>query len=362
MKRKATAPPVDLFAEQRFQENLSQFSLVELRLKDLIPWELFREKLSAVRADYSRGGRPPYDEVLMFKCLVLQTLYNLSDEALEVEIYNRASFRIFLGMNIASDVPDRNTIWKFRERLANKGLTESLFEEFNAFLSNKGLIVKRGTIIDATFVDAPRQQTTPEEYQAIKSGKSCDEVFEGRNSHVKSHKDMDARWGYKGRETHYGYKNHVRATIDNKFIINYHVTPSNESDINVLLKLLPPKAEKKKSLIYADSAYSSAEEIKELCKRRFKPRICEKGSRYKKLTKRQRRSNRRKSRTRCRIEHIFGDMSIRAKGLTVQTVGIVRAATKIGLINLSYNMRRFVTILTDKKKEMKGKRQAALCQ
>ena len=135
MKRKTTSPTVDLFAEQRLHEHISRFPLVELRLKELIPWEIFRNELLKVRADYSRGGRPPYDEVFMFKCLILQTLYNLSDEALEIEIYNRTSFRVFLGMNIASDVPDRNTIWKFRERLVTHNLMKPLFEKFNKFLS-----------------------------------------------------------------------------------------------------------------------------------------------------------------------------------------------------------------------------------
>lgn len=368
MKRKAINPAVDLFAEQRLHEHLSRFPLVELRLKDLIPWELFREKLSSVRADYSRGGRPPYDEVLMFKCLILQTLYNLSDAALEIEIYNRTSFRVFLGMNIASDVPDRNTIWKFRERLANAGLTESLFEEFNAFLSQEGLIVKSGTIIDATFVDAPRQRNTQEEYEAIKSGKSCDEVFEGRSQRVKSQKDMDARWEYKNRETHYGYKNHVRATSDNKFVIGYRVTSASEYDGNVVFPLLSAKAEEEGAIIYADSAYSSADNIKELLDREYVPEICEKGARYRKLTEEQRDNNRRKSRTRSRIEHIFGDMSIRANGLFIKTIGIVRATTKIGLVNLSYNMRRFVTIRLNKNEQAKEEQStkimngAALCQ
>ena len=88
MKRKAINPAIDLLAEQRLRDALYKYSLVELRLKDAIPWEMFREQLLRTRADYSRGGRPPYDEVFMFKRLVLQSLYSLSDEVLEIEIYN----------------------------------------------------------------------------------------------------------------------------------------------------------------------------------------------------------------------------------------------------------------------------------
>ena len=344
MKRKTSSPTVDLFAEQRLHENISRFPLVELRLKDLIPWEIFRELLSKVRADYSRGGRPPYDEVFMFKCLILQTLYNLSDEALEIEIYNRNSFRVFLGMNIASDVPDRNTIWKFRERLVSQNLVKPLFDKFNKFLADQGLLLKNGTIVDATFVEAPKQRNTPEENRAIKNGKKRDEVFKKRTSRSRSHKDTEARWTRKGQERYFGYKNHVSATEDNKFILNYCVTSANVYDGKVLLEILPEQAEESGDAVYADSAYGSAENLAELCKRGFQPEISEKGARYKKLTKSQQENNHRKSKIRCRIEHIYADMTIRAGGLFIRTIGLARAGIKVGLINLSYNMRRFLAL------------------
>ena len=346
MKRKETCPSVDLFAEQRLREALSQFSLVELRLLDLIPWEIFREKLSVVRADYSRGGRPPYDEILMFKCLILQALYNLSDEALEIEIYNRTSFRVFLGMNIASDVPDRNTIWKFRDRLDSHGLTKLLFDEFTSLLTKKGLVVKKGSIVDATFVEAPKQRNTPEENKAIKSGKNRDEVFKERSFRSRSQKDTDARWASKNREQHFGYKNHIRATADKKFIIDYLVTSASVYDGKVFLDLLPEQAETDQSVVYADSAYGSADNIAQLRERGYTPKINAKGSRFKKLTAAQIKNNNLLSKTRCRIEHIFADMTIRANGLIVRTIGLSRARVKIGLMNLAYNMRRYLTLIS----------------
>lgn len=93
----------------------------------------------------------------MFKCLILQSLYNLSDESLKIEIYNRTSFRFFLDMNIAANVPDCDTMWKFRERLRAHELVKPLLDKFSSFLTRQGHLVKKGTIVDATFVEAPKQ-------------------------------------------------------------------------------------------------------------------------------------------------------------------------------------------------------------
>ena len=346
MKRKATRPTIDLFSEQRILEALSYFTLVELKFKDAIPCEEFREDLRVIRADYSRGGRPPYDEVFMFKRLILQSLYNLSDESLEIEIYNRTSFCFFLDMNIATDVPDRNTIWKFRERLKAHELVKPLFDKFGSFLTRQGLLVKKGSIVDATFVEAPKQRNRPEENRAIKLGANRDEVFCDRSFYSRVQKDTDARWVYKNNERHFGYKNHIRATVDNKFIIHYCVTSANVYDGSVFLDLLPSEAETSDSVVYADSAYGGAENIARARERGYTPEINENGARYEKLTSSLISANHRKSRTRCRVEHIFADMTNCANGLIVRTIGLGRALVKIGLMNIMYNMRRCLTLIS----------------
>lgn len=134
--------------------------------------------------------------------------------------------------------------------------------------------------------------------------------------------------------------------MDNKFIINYCVTSANVYDGSVFLDLLPSEAETSDSVVYADSAYGSVENIARLRERGYTPEINEKGSRYRKLMDSQLKSNRRKSRTRCRIEHIFADMTVRANGLIVRTIGLGRALVKIGLMNITYNMRRYLTLIS----------------
>ena len=114
--------------------------------------------------------RPPYDVVMMFKILVLQRLYNLSDDQTEYQINDRMSFMRFLGINLCEKVPDAKTIWKFKNDLAETETVDKLFCMFDEHLENKGLISHKGTIVDATFVDAPRQRNSRDENKKIKNG------------------------------------------------------------------------------------------------------------------------------------------------------------------------------------------------
>jgi transposase, IS5 family len=123
-------------------------------------------------AHFNVAGRKPFDAVLMFKVLVLQTLYNLSDEQVEYQIRDRISFMRFLGLGLEDPVPDATTVWLFREALAKAGLMKTLFERFTRHLDAKGYIARGGQIIDATIVSAPKQRNTHEENEAIKAGQT----------------------------------------------------------------------------------------------------------------------------------------------------------------------------------------------
>jgi len=144
---------------------------------NVIDWTVFQPVL--VRAFQkerkSKAGRPPYDYLMMFKILVLQRLYNISDDQTEYQINDRMSFMRFLGLTLGDTVPDAKTIWAFRETLTRKGAEEELFELFNRQLETQGIITHTGTIVDATFVDAPRQRNNRRENQSIKNGEIPDE-------------------------------------------------------------------------------------------------------------------------------------------------------------------------------------------
>ena len=135
------------------------------RLARAVDLELFRPELEAAlqRSDRAKGGRPPYDAVLMFKVLVLQTLHTLSDDQTEYQLRDRLSFMRFVGLALHDPVPDAKTIWLFREQLTRTGAIERLFRRFDAALRDQGLLAMGGQILDATVVQARPARLTAEE-------------------------------------------------------------------------------------------------------------------------------------------------------------------------------------------------------
>lgn len=194
------------------------------RIAALVDFEMFRSELERAvpRSDGSKGGRPAFDRVLMFKVLLLQAMHALSDERCEYLIRDRLSFMRFLGLSLADPVPDANTIWTFREALKRAGAVETLFRRFDVALKAAGYLAMGGQIVDATIVAAPKQRNTEAERAAIKAG----EVPKGwaEKPAKLRQKDRDARWTVKFSKAKprengapqvdiavpsFGYKNHV---------------------------------------------------------------------------------------------------------------------------------------------------------
>ena len=141
------------------------------RIAALVNFEAFRPELERAvpRSDGTKGGRPAFDHVLMFKVLLLQAMHALSDERAEYPVKDRLSFMRFLGLGLADPVPDANTVWTFREALKRAGAMEALFGRFDAALREAGYLAMGGQIVDAVIVAAPRQRNTEAEKAAIKA-------------------------------------------------------------------------------------------------------------------------------------------------------------------------------------------------
>ena len=309
-----------------------------VRLKMLVNWEQFRPILEGAlrKESKGKGGRPPFDYVLMFQILILQRYYNLSDDQTEFQILDRASFMRFLGLKLSDKVPDSKTIWHFREVLTDKNLVEQLFEKFHHSLDSAGLILHEGSIVDASFVTIPKQRNSRDENAEIKSGKTPD-----WEENKLAQKDVEARWTKKNNETFYGYKDHVKTDAGSKIITKYEVTSAEVHDSKVFDKLIDESDKGKK--IYADSAYVGQEKM--LAEKQVESKIHEKGYRNKPLTESQKESNTEKSRVRVRVEHIFGFIENSMNGSRIRSIGKTRAKAIIGLINLTYNMFRGLQLL-----------------
>lgn len=329
-----------LYDEQFSIERLSEIGNPLEKISNVIDFEMFRNTLEEKLLNTNKknnAGAKPFDVVMMFKIMILQRYYGLGDKQVEFQIIDRMSFKQFLGLETGDKVPDEKTVWAFRENLTNSGVITKLFNQFLQFLEEKNLIFNEGKLIDASFTIAPRQRNTRDENKKIKKGEGNDLWNDQPNK--KKHKDIDARWTKKNDETFYGYKNHVKVDSKSKFIDKYKVTDASVHDSQPLDELLD-KSDKGQPL-YADSAYTGEKQTKVIRKYRLKNKVHEKGYRGKPLTDKQKAKNKIKSKTRVRVEHVFGFMEQSMNGLVVKSVGIVRATGIIGLINLTYNLCRF---------------------
>ena len=333
-----------IFDEQFRLEKLTNQNDPLVKLLAGIDWEQFRRILTNAfeKEDKGVGGRPPFDYVMMFKIMVLQRYYNLSDEQMQFQILDRLSFMRFLGLTLCDSVPDEKTIWLFRENLIEEKLVEKLFDKFLSSLEKANLVGREGRMVDASFVEVPRQRNSRDENQQIKEGIVPEGWVDEPNKLAQ--KDLDARWTKKNCQTFYGYKDHVKVDTKSKLIIDYQVTDASVHDSQPLEDLLSKKD--KDQPLYADSAYTGTGQEKVIKKSGMINCVHEKGYKNKPLTKKQQQSNRKKSKFRARVEHVFGFMEISMKGMYIHSIGKVRAEGIIGLMNLTYNLLRSIQIRT----------------
>ncbi len=326
------------------------------RLSAVVDFELFRGPLIGAlrRGPRGKGGRPPFDPVLMFKVLVLQALYSLSDGATEFQIKDRLSFQRFLGLGLDGRVPDATTVWLFRERLVNAKAIERLFARFDAALKDRGYLAMGGQILDATIVPAPKQRNSEEEKAAIKDGRVPDNW---KPAKVRQ-KDRDARWTVKYSKAKvkegalagapkpvdlaipmFGYKNHIGIDKAHGLIRTWDASAANAHD-GARLPVLVSK-DNTASGVWADTAYRSKKNEAFLAKGMFTSHIHQRRQPRQSLPEHIAKANSKRSKTRAHVEHVFAGQKHRM-GLIVRTIGIARARIKIGMANLAYNFQRLV--------------------
>ena len=332
------------------------------RLSKVVDFEVFRGELEAAlsRSNRAKGGRPPYDpvlmfkvlmfKVLMFKVLMLQTLYSLSDDQTEYQLNDRLSSCGLSGWP-CTPVADAKTIWLFREQLARAGAAEPLFARFDALLRAKGWLAMGGQIVDATVIEARRPRLTQAENDTIKGGGVPSEwkparrarstaTGAGPSSVAESAKPPPGA-GHKRQieiaVPAFGYKNHIGIDRAFGFLRRYTVTHAAAYDGGQLGAVLD--RDNTASAVWADTAYRSAANLALLERRGLRPKFQRKKPRSKPMPAHLIRGNATRARVRSRVEHVFAAQKCRL-GLVVRTVGMMRARVKIGLANLAYNFSR----------------------
>ena len=333
-----------LFDEQIRLEKISKQKDPLERLGGYIDFDYFLKPLQKYldkEVDPSKGGRPGFDYVLMFKILILQRYYNLSDDSIEYAILDRLSFMRFLGLGINDPVPDAKTVWLFRDKLTQGGMIEKLFGQLDKQLDKDGIIVHAGKLVDASIVEVPVQRNNRDENKGIKEGQVPEEWKENENK--LRQKDTDAQWVTHNGIDYFGYKDHIKADERTLLITGYQVTSANIHDSEVI-EVLVNKTEDGDQPLHADSAYRSEAIEQMLKKKNIDSCVHEKGYRGHPLTARQRQKNRKKSKIRARIEHVFAFMTNSMNDIYLHYRSLKRVATGIGLMNLTYNLFRLVQL------------------
>ena len=329
------------------------------RLNAIVDFELFRPDLERAvpRSDGSRGGRPPFDHVFMFKILILQASHSLSDERTEYLIKDRLSFMRFLGLALADTVPDANTIWTFREALTRATLGEKpaievLFRSYEMALTKAGFLAMGGQIVDASIVAAPKQRNSDGEKRDIRNGR-IPEAWKDKPAKL-AQKDRDARWTVKfskGKPDEngapridlavpaFGYKNHITIDREHGLIRTWTATDAARHDGAQLPNLVSNN--NTASSVWADTAYRSKANEQHLADNGLRSQIHRKKPAGKPTPVNIARANSAKSKIRSAVEHVFARQK-GPMGLIVRTIGIARARVKIGLANIAYNMTRAV--------------------
>lgn len=309
------------------------------RLNGVIDWKIFTPLISRAfrKQRKSNAGRRPMNRLMMFKVLVLQQLYNLSDPQMEYQIRDRLSFIRFLGLSLEDAVPDEKTIWAYREVLIKANVIDKLFFTFESHLEAQGYGAACGSIVDASIVSAPKQRNSRSDNDKIKQGK-VPESFTN-NAYRLRQKDCDARWTVKNGQHYYGYKSHINVDMKHKLIRSYETTVATTADIHCFEQLLSSNQDDKR--VWADSAYYSENMETRLAELGFESRVIRRYGKHFPESSSHAREMARRAKLRKRVEHVFAFMQNSMGGKFIRTIGLVRAKFKVAMMNFVYNLCRF---------------------
>lgn len=283
----------------------------------------FTEAEEQIAATYGHGGRPACRVGVLLRVMILQHLYGLSDPQAEEQLRDRLSFQKFVQLDAHEAVPDETTICRFRHRLIECGLHEKLLGLLNAQLEARGYIVKQTTLVDATLVQSSRKRPD------VKA------AAEGRAP------DADASYTRNNHRSFYGYKAHISSDTKHNLIRAAVATTAHAQEAHIFERIAPTDTKE----IYGDKAYDTKANKAWMRKHRIKNGVLKKGALHIKLTDWDRRSNRRKGRTRRHIERIFAHLKTWQFYRKVRYLGLAKNQLELTLKAVAYNLKRLAAVI-----------------
>jgi IS5 family transposase len=288
------------------------------RLDKAVPWETLARPVRKLYKNDAKGGAPAWPAVTMLRCVMLAKWFNLSDPQLEENLKDRLSFRRFAGLSLTDKTPDETTFVVFRRRLRESGLDKTLFTLANKHLEEQGVLVKEGTLVDATIIEAPRGKKR-------KDGTST--------------RDEDASFTRKGDRTYHGYKGHIAADRSG-IVTGYRFSTASHHDSRYIDEL----TKKEKRAVVADSAYSDKKRRGRLTGKGIIDAICYKRSRGQaELYDWQEKWNGLVSKIRALVEHPFARMK-QMGYRRVRYRGLRRNELDFGLTLIAHNFKRSLSL------------------
>lgn len=334
-----TAIKTSLFAAEEREQKLDRKGDLLSTLEKHVNFAALAAEIDRVapRPSGKQGGRPPYPTELMVRALVLQHLYNLSDEALEYQLLDRLSFQRFCGLRHSRSIPDANTLWVFRERIRAAGGADALFNAVQRQLQQHGFLARGGQIIDATLVEAPRQHFRKAEKETLAKGETPAEWTDAQ----RRQKDTQASWTRKHGKSQHGYKLSISVDRQYKLIRKRHVSTARQHDTRHFEKVLDPANTSRD--VWADKGYEDKAREQRLQQNGWRMHIQRKAKKGKPQSECQKRRNTRIAKPRARVEHVFGAM-LAMGGKGIRSIGLARAELGLSIKASVYNLRRLCTL------------------
>jgi IS5 family transposase len=294
------------------------------RIKEFVDWQTIEQKVSVIdKTGTERGGRPPIPIDWKVKMLFVQHLYNLSDPELEEQMIDRLSFQEFVGITFSTEIPDFTTVWRFKEALIKENLLDRIFDIIQQQLETKGLLVKKGTMVDATIICSDTRPLSAARREAL-SEKPSTQI------------DTDASSTKKGKKQYFGYKGHVGVDVESKLIRKRAFTTASVHDGQMFEAMMSGDEQS----VWADKAYPVEKYKRAARALGIYYGVLDKGRRNHPLSRKQKKRNRKLSSVRSAVEHPFAYIKTKLHYVKATATTLIRNALRFDMNCIVYNIVR----------------------